>query len=241
MGDVLTRRAVRRREVGELATDAERQRSVATAGVALALAAVTAQTGLYLLDVYALDRRVGTFDLDTESGFPAWAASVATFSTGFVALLLSFVEPAQKLRLWGLAAAATFLSFDEALGVHERLGLKVIDALDLDDTYLRVAWPAVYLPLLAAVAVLIVQLARTSTGPARGLLAAGMVMLAGAVGLEVAGLALDLIPPLTETAWLYTLEIALEEAAELAGWILLTTGLTVRLFDAGATGDPAVP
>lgn len=210
-------------------------RSLVVAGVYLALLAVAVQTALYLADVYAFDRRVGTFDVDTEGGFPAWAASVATFSTGFVALLLSFVEPARRWSLWALAGAATFLSFDEAVGIHERLGLEATEALDLSNTYLRVAWPAVYLPLLAAVAALVFQLARTSSGPARRLLAVGLVVLAGAVGLEIAGLALDLIPSLTRQAWLYTGEIALEEAAELAGWILLTTGLAVRLLDQSAT------
>jgi hypothetical protein len=212
------------------------QRDLVVAGVTLALAAVAVQTALYLVDVYALDRRVGTFDLDSEGGFPAWAASVATFSTGFVALLLSFVEPARRLGLLALAAATTFFSFDESIVLHERLGLAVTGALDLSDKYLRVAWPAVYLPLLAAVAALLFQLARTSTGSARRLLAVGLVLLGGAVGLEIAGLGLDLIPRLTETAWLYTFQIALEEGAELAGWILLTTGLAVRLLARAGSG-----
>ena len=117
--------------------------------------------------------------------------------------------------------------------LHERLGIAVTDALDLSDKYLRVASPAVYLPLLALVAALVFQLARTSTDPARRLLAMGLVALAAAVGLEIAGLALDLT---TTSAWLYTIQIALEEGAELAGWILLTTGLAVRLLGMGAPG-----
>jgi hypothetical protein len=206
------------------------ERSLTLAGVALALVAVGVQTAFYLANVYVLDRRVGTFDLDSEGGFPAWAASVATFSTGFAALLLSFVDTSRRARLLALAAAATFFSFDEAIVLHERAGLRATDALGLSDTYLRIAWPIVYLPLLAGVAVLLFALARSSTGSARRLLAAGLLLLGGAVGLEIAGLALDLIPSLTETDWLYTLQIALEEGAELAGWILLTTGLCVRLL-----------
>jgi hypothetical protein len=75
------------------------QRGLVVAGVFLALLAVTVQTALYLADVYAFDRRVGTFDIDTEHGLPAWAATVATFSTGFVALLLSLIELSRRLRL----------------------------------------------------------------------------------------------------------------------------------------------
>jgi hypothetical protein len=209
------------------------QRSLVVVGVFLGLLAVAVQTALYLADVYALDRRVGTFDVDSERGISAWAATVAIFSTGFVALLLSVVESSRRLRLLALAGAVTFLSFDESLIVHERLGLAVTEALDLSDKYLRVAWPAIYLPLLAAVAALIFQLAWTSPNPARRLLAIGLITLGGAVGLEIAGLALDLIPSLPDE--LYTAEIALEEAAELAGWILLTTGLAVLLLDKCAT------
>jgi hypothetical protein len=204
------------------------QRSLVVAGVFLAFLAVAVQTALYTADVYAFDRRFRTFDVDGEGGVSSWAATVAIFSTGLVALLLSFVESSRRLRLLALAGAAIFLSFDESLIVHERLGLAVTDALDLSDKYLRVAWPAVYLPLLVAVAALVLQLAWTSADPARRLLAIGLLMLAGAVGLEIAGLGLDLIPSLPD--WLYTAEIALEEGAELAGWILLTTGLAVLLF-----------
>ena len=200
------------------------------AGVSLALAAVALQTAMYLADVYALDRRVQSFDLDREGGVGTWAASVAIFSTGLVALLLSFVEPARRLRLLVLGGAVIFLSFDEYLMVHERLGLEVTGALDLSDKYLRVAWPAIYLPLLGTVAALVFQLARTSRDPARRLLVISLVTLAGAVGLEIAGLGLDVITSLPERGYLYTAQIALEEAAELAGWILLTTGLAVLLL-----------
>ena len=216
------------------------QRSLVVAGVSLTFLAVSLQTALYLVDVYAFDRRFGTFDVDQESGFPAWAASVAIFSTGFIALLLGFVESSRKLSLWALGGAVIFLSFDESLIVHERVGLAVTDALDLSDTYLRVAWPAAYVPLLAAIAALVFQLARTSTDPARRLLLAGLLALAAAVGLEIAGLALDLVPSLT-IGLLYTVQIALEEGAELAGWILLTTGLVVRLFDQMARQVTSVP
>ena len=208
----------------------ERRRVLVAAGVSLAVGAVAIQTALYLADVYLLDRRVGTFDVDGEGGLSAWSSSATTFSTAVLALLFALVQSARRIELYALAAAAAFLSLDEVVIIHERIGLRVTDALDLSDTYLRVAWPVVYLPLLATVALILFQLARTSTDPARSLLAVGLALLACAVGLEMGGLALDLIPSLTETSWLYTMEIALEEGAELAGWILLTTGVAVLLL-----------
>ena len=208
----------------------ERRHDIVAAGVLLTVAAVAVQTALYLADVYVLDRRVGTFDVDGEGGLSSWAASVTTFSTALLALLLALVQSARRVHLFVLAAAAAFLSFDEVVIVHERIGLKVTEALDLSNTYLRIAWPIVYLPLLATVAAILFQLARTNTDPVRSLLGIGLALLACAVGLEIGGLALDLIPTLTETSWLYTMEIALEEGAELAGWILITTGVAVLLL-----------
>lgn len=222
------------------ARSADLRRLVVT-GVFLACLAVTVQTALYVADVYALDRRVQLFDIDNEGGAATWAASVATFSTGFVALLLIFVESSRKLRLLALAAAVTFLSFDDAVALHERLGLAITGALDVSDTYVRVAWPALYLPLLVAVAALVLQLARTSTGLVRRLLVVGLAALVGAVALEIAGLALDAIPGLEPTAWPFTMQIILEEGAELAGWILLTTGLAVQLLAESAAHTIARP
>ena len=228
--DVLTHSRERPPQVEEFAAVEGRRHSIVVAGVSLTVAAVAIQTALYLADVYVLDRRIGTFDVDREGGLSAWAASVTTFSTALLALLLAVVQSARRLQLLALAAGAAFLSFDEMVIVHERIGLNVTEALDLSSTYLRVAWPVAYLPLLAVVAASLFQLARTSTDPVRSLLGIGLALLACAVGLEIGGLALDLIPSLTETSWLYTVEIALEEAAELAGWILLTTGVAVLLL-----------
>jgi hypothetical protein len=222
------------------AHSADLRRLVVT-GVFLACLAVTVQTALYVADVYALDRRVDLFDLDNEGGVATWAGSVAIFSTGFVVLLLALVESSRRLRLLALAAALTFFSLDDAVALHERLGLGTTRALDVSPMYVRVAWPALYLPLLVAVAALILQLARTSTGLVRRLLVVGLAALVGAVALEIAGLALDVIPDLKETAWLSTVHIVLEEGAELAGWILLTTGLAVRLLVESAAHPIARP
>jgi hypothetical protein len=53
-----------------------RRRDLAAAGVCLAVAAVAIQSALYLADVYVLDRRVGTFDVDREGGLGGWALAV---------------------------------------------------------------------------------------------------------------------------------------------------------------------
>ena len=173
----------------ELRAIEARRRDLAVAGVCLAVAAVAIQSVLYLADVYVLDRRVATFDVDREGGLGGWASTVAIFSTALLALLFAVIHSARRMQLLVLAGAAAFLSFDEALMVHERIGLKATDALDVSDTYLRVSWPVLYLPLLGAVAVILILLARASTHPARSLLIVGLGLLAAAVGLEIAWLA----------------------------------------------------
>jgi hypothetical protein len=52
---------------------------------------------------------------------------------------------------------------------------------------------------------------------------AGLALLVAGVGLEVAGVRVDR-PPLEESA------VVLEETVEVAGWILVTTGIAIRLI-----------
>jgi hypothetical protein len=204
-------------------------RSLVRTGVVLACLAVTVQTALYLVDVYAFDRRIAAFDVDAEGGLTAWAGSMATFSAGLVALLLLFVGASPRLTLAGFAAASTFLSLDDALALHERLFAAITRALDVSTAYARL-WPVFYIPLLAWGAAIVLRLARTKIWLVRRVLIAALILLVCAVALEIGSFALVQIAHVNETAWPYTLEVSLEEAAELAGWILLTTGLAADLL-----------
>ena len=57
----------------------------------------------------------------------------------------------------------------------------------------------------------------------------GLVLLGASVVPELAGIAFEQLD-IEGEKWPWTLAIAAEENAELAGWILITTGVTVRLF-----------
>ena len=71
----------------------------------------------------------------------------------------------------------------------------------------------------------------------RDLVVMGLVALAAAVVFEVARVALDQahVPLLT---WPWTIETVLEEGAETAGWILITTAVAVRLITARRGREP---
>ena len=204
-------------------------------GLAFACAAFAIQTLLALVNVYAADRSVAQLDLE-EGGVVTWAASSATIAVGVIALILSFVDPGQRRRGPAIALGVAFLSFDDALFLHERLGFRLTEALEVADTYVQL-WPTLYLPLLATVAVLIVQLTR-DTPVARSLIVLGLATLVVAIGLEVAGLALDRAG-VDEEDWLRTLERTLEEGLELSGWIVVATGVAARLVTLAHARTPA--
>jgi len=198
-----------------------------TTGVVIAVVAVTVQSLLYLVNVYGFDRSIRTFDLE-EGELVTWATSSAAFAVGLLALLLSFLDPAQRIRGVAIAAGAAFVSFDDVAALHEQFAFRITGAFDLADTYVQVVWPTLYFPLLVALAVLLLQMAQ-DTPPAQRLVVAGLLALGVAVGLEVAGLALDRAGAGSES-WPRTVEVTLEEGVELAGWILIATGAAVRLL-----------
>ena len=203
------------------------EHGIARMGVGIALLAFAIQSALYTVNVYAFDRSIVLFDLE-EGGLVTWASSSAAFAVGLIALLLSFIDEPQRLRGKAIAAAAAFISFDDAVLVHERAAFRIAEQLELSDTYVQLIWPTLYFPFLVAVAVLLFQLAR-NTRTAHRLIVAGLVALMAAIAMEVAGLALDRTDA-GARGWARTLEITLEEGAELLGWILIATGAAVRLL-----------
>ena len=203
------------------------ERLLVKVGVTLACLAVLVQTALYLIHIHAFDRSVAVLDLE-EGGLVTWATSSATFSVGVVALLLTFLVSEARWRGPAVAVGTAFISFDDAVVLHERVGFEITGALAISDSYMRIVWPILYAPLLAAVAVLIWQLARGNS-TARRLVFGGLLGLAVAIGLEIVGVALDRAG-FNEESWPWTVKAVLEEGVELAGWILIATGVSVRLL-----------
>jgi hypothetical protein len=198
---------------------------VLSLGIILATAAAGLQTAFYLFNVYVLSRRADLLDIAAETTLAAWAGTVAVFATALLCLLLAISGPASRKTLLGIAAATAFLSLDDATALHERVAQTATTVLDLPVEWGRLLWPAIYLPLLLWIAAALFQLARRQNSRVRQAFLAGLTTLAAAVALEMFSGILIERASIPEAAWPMVLEIAVEEAAELVGWILIATAL----------------
>jgi hypothetical protein len=217
---------------------------ILAATLVLAVAGVAVQTAVDLFDFWALDREVEALLVDSDLGVFAWASVVATFGVALGAFLLSLVTPERRSLLWLVVAVAAFLSLDDQVGIHERLGNLADRAESLARWEpARLLWPALYLPLLAALALALAAVARELPRPARRFVLAGLVLLAAAVALEV--LSAGVIRAGHDRgSLLYELEVVLEEGAELAGWILIAGALLSAFalgLRPGLTVGPRIP
>lgn len=198
---------------------------ILAAALALAVAGVAIQTAVDLFDFWALDRDVEALLADSDVGVFAWASVAATFAAALGAALLSSVAPRSRHLLWFVAAAAAYLSLDDLVRIHERLG-------DLSDRAegvaawepARVLWPALYLPLLAGLFLALWRLCRRLPARQGRFVAVGLVLLAAAVVLEVLSAGV-IRAGYDRGSFLYELEALVEEGAELAGWTLIAGAL----------------
>jgi hypothetical protein len=125
------------------------------------------------------------FSVDREMSLPTWWSTLVLAGLGLVTWLVSVHQVKrwrQRAACWALAGGFLFLSADEALMLHERLGGKV----SLKGGFHHARWILVWLPaaLLAAVVVLGL-LWQTSSSLVVGIVVGMTVFLSGAVGLEL--------------------------------------------------------
>jgi len=228
--------AARSDEAG-LAPDKRLAERILEAAVVVAVAGVVAQTLVDVAGVWAFDREHEILLADSDDSLFAWASIVATFAAAVGALLLSLARPGRSL-LWFIAVAAAFLSLDDFVRIHERLGDLADRAESLEAWEpARLLWPVLFFPLLGALFLALWRVAgRLPRRPGRFLLV-GLSLLTGAVALELvsagvlrAGYDRGTVP--------YELEVIAEEGAELAGWILVA-GSLLAAFALDARRDEA--
>lgn len=193
-------------------------------GIALSVAGVLVQTALHLTDIVAFDRGVNAFDADEDFSAASWASIAATFGAAFAALLLGLIL---RHRFFvALGALFAFLSFDDFMRIHERVGeIGLRLGAESEWEIGRVIWPLIFLPLFSTAAVLLWLTAGRFAGRASTLIRSGLVLLAGAVVLEASSTALFHLG-YGHRSWPYETEVILEEGAELTGWIWIATALT---------------
>jgi len=194
-----------------------------TAGIALAAIGLVVQSLLHLAEIVVFDRGVNTLDLDEDYGIGSWASVVATFTAGAAAALLAVI--CRDRVFVALAALLAFLSFDDYIRLHERVGQAgELFGLDPDLELGRVIWPALLFPLLAVGGALLWIASNQFGGSIPRLLRAGLVLLGVAVVLEAASAALFQFD-YGHRSWPYEIEVLVEEGAELVGWTWIATAL----------------
>jgi len=147
----------------------------------------------------------------------------AFFAAAVAAFLCATAIPAWRLRLALLAAWFAFLSLDDVVEVHERLGIRLGNATGLvGGEEAGRLWVVVYLPVMAVSLVMLLRVARSvCSAQARRLLHGGLVEIGAAVAAEVVGAWTRRVGG--SLGWLYDVNVAVEEAAESAGWLLVAT------------------
>jgi len=210
--------------------------SILRVGVAAALAGVSAQTALHLIN--RAWWRSEQLNADVDGNLLTLFASGALLVGAAAALLLAAVG-GRRFQFLLLAAVLALFAVDEVVALHERVSLRATAVLGVDNHFARALWPALYLPLLAFTFVTLWQVARAATR-VRFPILVGLALLVAAVGVEMIWSSWHLSGGEIGD-WPDTVEVALEEGLELGGWILIGFGLLAAAlarhrFSRGAVG-----
>jgi hypothetical protein len=207
----------------------------------LAVGATAAQTLIHLVNLFALGDRYYHLDVSAEQTAFSWASTVATFAAACAALLLAArPDTPRRGRMLLLAAALAYLSLDDFIELHERLGDWVGDELGLPEAIGPRIWVIVYLPVLVAAALLLVWSALSSPPRPRRYQLAGIGLLVAAVLSEGLGVLTKLLEEHgIETP--HRLRAGLEEGLELSGWILIAAGLVAVLYAWPVSDSERIP
>jgi len=204
--------------------------------VAVAVVMVVLQTLLHLVDAAVFDLRIDRLDADRDASVWSWAGSAAELTSALGAALLLVAAPARYRAIAFLALVFVFLSMDDTVQVHERLS----HVLDRFGTPIprRMVWPIIYAPLMLAAYVLLWRLSGAMVDLCRRAVRAGLVMLGLSIVLEFAVSTLLIRAGYHRTnedtrtgSMVYELEVVVEEALELAGWLLIGAALLATALE----------
>jgi hypothetical protein len=191
---------------------------IITLGFVLAVLGVVVQTAAHLTNAFFLDYDIRNMDADADGNALAWASSVALFTASLGALFHSLFPSTPTRRLVAMGFVFAFFSVDEVAGIHEKIAYLAVHVIEVPGPG-RVIWPLIYLPLFAFVVLSLWRLSATVPARVRNTIVLGVGLLVAAVFAEAMATLWDSNDrPLVDD-----LEIAIEEGAELAGWILIAT------------------
>jgi len=139
---------------------------------------------LYVNDVRGAGMAFELFGVNEETSLATWWASVALALLATLTAIVGMAranDRTEQLTWWALAAGFLFLSVDDGIMLHERVGFLLGDGGELHDA----RWMIVWLPLAACVGGVVMWRVWGMSRPLfLGLAAGTIVFLAGAVGIE---------------------------------------------------------
>lgn len=196
---------------------AERLEATLRAGRSLAVWGSLVLLTAHFSNAFLLGHEIPGLDANHEGTPLTWASAVATAAVA-VAAILAAILTGPFLRLMGLGLATAFLSLDDMVALHERTASVLVVELGLTDAWDSALWPLLYLPLLVITALLILRMARAGTPDTFRAAVVGLGLLGAALALEV------LTSPWSSgTNLMHTVQGGIEEALELAGWVLISS------------------
>ncbi len=184
VNNVLYRLAGRDETTALEPVSAERIRPILRAGRTLAVVAAIVLLFAHFTNALLLDNQVSELNANEEGNPPTWASSDAVAAVA-VAAFTSAIMTGPRVPLSILGFATAFLSMNDVVSLHERIAVKLLLAVGASDTWDSVLWPALYLPLLAVTAILILRMTRTGTSETFRITVVGLSMLVVAVITEV--------------------------------------------------------
>jgi hypothetical protein len=189
-----------------------------TAGIWVAVIASTLQLVGHFANAATIDSP--HLDANVEHNLFTWVGSCAVLFVAVAASVAVLLDAPRRRLLIALAAVTAFFAADEAVVLHENIAFGILGAVGLGDVWDSVLWPLLYLPLLVGTVVALLVVAREAPARGRRCIHVGLGLLAFALLLEIAS-----TPWSVDRNPIHTVEGGLEETAELAGWILIATGI----------------
>jgi hypothetical protein len=171
--------------------------------VPAAIAAAAATAGAHLLDFSLLDLRSPALDADVNWSISDTISVVAIAVTTIAVALVA--TTARSLMLLPLIGLLAFLVADDAIQIHERIG----KPLEL----------AIVLPA----ALLLLWFSYTHASSGGKLVRLGLGLLACSFVLGSTDHLIELLG-WSAADWQFQLKVAIKQAAEIAGWILIAFG-----------------
>ena len=195
-----------------------RRRTVITGLVAVALTLTLAH---YVSLAVAGPDNIAMFDLGEESNLGSWFGSALHLVNAGLLVLIALNADQARAKWWLLSLFVLGASVDESVGLHERLGSYIEDAVHTSGA-LTFAW---VIPGIAFVVVVGLwtgpMLLRTSGG--RLVVLGAVVFVVGAVGFEMLEGVWSTAESDEDTG--FSALIGVEETLEMLGAIITTAGL----------------